>query len=100
MAAIAQFNFIAILPFADANVGRSAPAHVEQYGTRTHYTHDEATCAACITRQLIGRIDLLVNVALPPVQPAEVIASVVLPAISRDRFSATAPRAPPTQREL
>ena len=100
MAAIAQFNFIAILPFADANVGRSAPAHVEAYGTRTHYTHDEANCAACVTRQLIGRIDLLVNVSLPPVQPAELVTSVVLPAISLDRFSATAPRAPPAQREL
>lgn len=100
LSAIAQINVIAVLPFADANVGRSAPAHVEAYGTTTHYTHDEANCAACVARQLIGRAELLVHVSLPPLQPTEVVASVVLPAISLDRFSVTAPRAPPPQREL
>lgn len=100
LSAIAQFNVIAILPFADANVGRSAPAHVEAYGTKTHYTHDEANCAACVARQLFGRTDLLVNVSLPPVQPSEQVAVVVLPARSLSRFSVTTPRAPPPQREL
>ena len=100
---LAQFNFIAILPFADANVGRSAPAHVEAYGTRTHYTHDEANCAACVTRQLIGRIDLLVNVSLPPVSEAELGSARVscFPAISLDRFSGhTAPEPLRGQRGL
>jgi hypothetical protein len=39
-------------------------------------------------------------VSLPPVQPSEAVASVVLPAIALDRFSVASPRAPPLQREL
>lgn len=100
LCAIAQINVVAIVPFADSNAGRSAPAHVEPYGTTTHYTHDEANCAACVARQIIGRTELPVHVSLPFVQPTGVVASVVLPAISLDRFSVTSPRAPPAQREL
>lgn len=100
LSAIAQINVAVVLPFADANVGRSAPAHVEPYGTTTHYTHDDANCAACVVRQLVGRTELLMRVSLPPVQPSEAVASVVLPAIALDRFSVASPRAPPAQREL
>lgn len=100
LSAIAQINVVAVVPFADANVGRSAPAHVEPYGTTTHYTHDEANCAACVARQLIGRTELAVRVSLPTAHPSEAISNVVLPAISLDRFSVASPRAPPAQREL
>jgi hypothetical protein len=100
LSAIAQLNVIVVLPFADANVGRSAPAHVEAYGTTTHYTHDDANCAACVARQAMGRTVLAVRVSLPLVQPMHVSSSVVLPAIALDRFSVTSPRAPPAQREL
>ena len=100
LSAIAQLNVIVVLPFADANVGRSAPAHVEAYGTTTHYTHDDANCSACVARQLMGRTDLAMRVSLPPVQPIQVATTVALPAISLDRFSVTSPRAPPAQREL
>jgi len=100
MFALAQFDVIAIAPFADANEGRSAPAHVEAYGTTTHYAHDEATCALCVARQLIGRTELEVRLPQPTEHPSGIVASVELPAISLDRFSLASPRAPPLQREL
>ncbi|HEV7703969.1 MAG TPA: hypothetical protein VGO46_06730 [Gemmatimonadaceae bacterium] len=100
MFALAQFDIVAIVPFADANEGRSAPAHVEAYGTTSHYAHDESNCAVCVARQLIGRTQLSVRMPLPAEHPVGVMASVELPAISLDRFSVTSPRAPPLQREL
>jgi hypothetical protein len=100
MFALAQFDIIAIVPFADANEGRSAPAHVEAYGTTTHYAHDDSNCAACVARQLIGRTQLYVRMPLPAEHPVGVMASVELPAISLKRFSVASPRAPPLQREL
>ena len=50
MFALAQFDIVAVVPFADVNEGRSAPAHVEAYGTTTHYAHDESNCAVCVAR--------------------------------------------------
>jgi hypothetical protein len=100
MFALAQFHIVAIVPFADVNEGRSAPAHVEAYGTKAHYAHDESNCAVCVARQLIGRTELAVRVQLPAEHPMGVMASVELPSISLDRFSVSSPRAPPLQREL
>ena len=100
MFALAQFDLVAIVPFADANEGRSAPAHVEAYGTTSHYAHDEANCALCVARQLIGRTELEVRLPLPAEHPIGITASVELPSISLDRYSVASPRAPPAQREL
>jgi hypothetical protein len=100
MFALAQFDVVALAPFADANEGRSAPAHVEAYGTRIHYAHDEANCALCVARQLIGRASVVVRLPLPAEHPTGIIASVELPVVSLDRFSVASPRAPPLQREL
>ena len=98
--ALAQFDLVAIVPFADANEGKSAPAHVEAYGTTSHYAHDEANCALCVARQLIGRTEAEVRLPLPAEHPIGIIASVELPSISLDRYSVASPRAPPAQREL
>lgn len=100
MFALAQFDIVAVVPFADANEGKSAPSHVEAYGTTAHYSHDEANCAVCVARQLIGRTVHSMRVALPTEHPVGVVASVELPAVSLDRFSVASPRAPPAQREL
>ena len=100
MFALAQFDIVAVVPFADANEGKSAPSHVEAYGTTAHYSHDEANCAVCVARQLIGRTELAMRVALSTEHPVGIVASVELPAISLDRFSVASPRAPPAQREL
>ena len=100
MFAFAQLDLVAIVPFADANEGKSAPSHVEAYGTTAHYSHDESNCAVCVARQLVGRTQLLVRVALPTEHPVGVVARVELPSITLDRFSVSSPRAPPAQREL
>ena len=100
MFALAQFDIVAVVPFADANEGRSAPAHVEAYGTTTHYAHDESTCAVCVARQLIGRTEHAVRMPLPAEHPVGVSARVELPRVSLDRFTVASPRAPPAQREL
>ncbi len=100
MFALAQFDIVGIVPFADANEGKSAPSHVESYGTKAHYSHDEANCAVCVARQLIGRTELSMRVALPREQPRGVIASQELPSVLLDRFSVASPRAPPAQHEL
>jgi hypothetical protein len=100
MFALAQFDLMAVAPFADANEGKSAPAHVEAYGTTTHYAHDEANCPLCVARQLVGRTELEVRLPLPLEHPSGIIASVELPSISLDRYSVASPRAPPAQREL
>jgi hypothetical protein len=100
MFALAQFDIVAVVPFADANEGRSAPAHVEAYGTTAHYAHDESNCAVCVARQLIGRTELAVRLPHPAELPVGIVASIELPSISLDRFSVASPRAPPIQREL
>ncbi|MEP7086647.1 MAG: hypothetical protein ABI884_04880 [Gemmatimonadota bacterium] len=100
MFALAQFDIVAIVPFADAIEGKSAPSHVEAYGTTAHYSHDEANCAVCVARQLIGRTELSVRMAMPSEHPVGNVASIELTAISLDRFSVASPRAPPAQREL
>ena len=98
--ALAQFDLVAVVPFADANEGRSAPAHVEDYGTTAHYAHDASTCALCVARQLVGRTELQVRLPRPIERPSGIVASVELPTISLARFSLASPRAPPLQREL
>ncbi|HXY31542.1 MAG TPA: hypothetical protein VEI06_12600 [Gemmatimonadaceae bacterium] len=50
--ACAQLLVLGAAPFADSTP--SAPSHVEATGTGHHYAHDEATCAACAARQLVG----------------------------------------------
>jgi hypothetical protein len=100
MFALAQFDIVAVVPFADANEGKSAPSHVERYGTTAHYSHDEANCAVCVARQLIGRTGLLVRMSLPTEHPVGVVASVEPLAVSLDRFSVASPRAPPAPLEL
>lgn len=100
MFALAQFDIVAVAPFADANEGRSAPAHVEAYGTTTHYSHDESNCALCVARQLIGRTQLTVRLPLLAEHPTAIVARFELPSVSLGRFSVVSSRAPPAQREL
>lgn len=100
MFALAQFDLVAIVPFAEANEGRSAPAHVEAYGTTLHYSHDESNCALCVARQLIGRTELAVHLPQLAERPNGVVVRVELASVSLDRFVVVSSRAPPAQREL
>src|SRR2546430_776736 len=100
MFALAQFDLVAVVPFAEANEGRSAPAHVEAYGTTVHYAHDESNCALCVARQLIGRTQLAVRLPLLAEHPTRIVASFQLASVPLDRFAVVSSRAPPAQREL
>ncbi len=53
MATIAQLG-VAVLPLVEARNGRSAEAHMEAGGVTAHYAHNEAACAACQARSIIG----------------------------------------------
>jgi len=43
---------------------RDAYSHVETTGVQLHYSHDDATCAACVTRQILGGAE---PAELPPI---------------------------------
>jgi len=54
LAIVAQV-VVAIAPLAEERDGRMA-SHVESSGAPGHYTHNEATCAACQARSIHGTI--------------------------------------------
>ena len=80
----------------EGHQGLGAAAHVEQSGTRTHYTHDDATCAACQARSIHSATPLaaLPSFAAPTYAPAPIVGAERLPStqLSPDYN----PRAPPT----
>lgn len=45
---------VTLVPLAEGRDGRSMAAHVDASGPNSHYTHNEATCAACQARTLQG----------------------------------------------
>lgn len=52
VAMVAQL-VVAISPLAEGRDGRMA-SHVEATGAQSHYTHNDATCAACQARSIHG----------------------------------------------
>jgi hypothetical protein len=52
LATVAQL-VVAISPLAEGRDGRMA-SHVEATGAQGHYTHNDATCAACQARSIHG----------------------------------------------
>jgi hypothetical protein len=95
LVALAQLVLIAIAPFADRGIGHTTPAHVEPYGVSAHYAHDEATCQACVARQLSALVPRQAppgrgrqrTPRIPPAPPT--------PLGALRRYSQSAPRAPP-----
>jgi hypothetical protein len=45
---------MAFVPLAEGAEGRSMASHVERGGTSAHYAHNDANCAACQARTLLG----------------------------------------------
>jgi hypothetical protein len=62
LVAIAQIA-IGLPPLLEVG-GRDANPHIETKGVQLHYSHDEATCAACISRQILGGAE---PTRLPPI---------------------------------
>jgi hypothetical protein len=52
IAMVAQL-VVAVAPLAEGRDGRMA-SHVEATGAQSHYTHNDATCAACQARSIHG----------------------------------------------
>lgn len=93
--AILQIFVGAVVPFADARPSSIIGPHAEQQGGRRHYVHDEAYCAACVARHIVGTtarpsppapVASLAQI-VPPTAPMLVAATEPLPTVS--------PRAPP-----
>ena len=55
--AVAQV-LLAFAPVLEATRGSSAVAHVEEAGTSLHHAHDEASCFACIAREILSSSEL------------------------------------------
>ncbi|MEP6690669.1 MAG: hypothetical protein ABJD07_05895 [Gemmatimonadaceae bacterium] len=93
--ALAQVVAFTLAPLAEARAGRSAVAHVESTGTSLHYAHNDATCAACTARALVG--DASRQLGPAPVSAPRLV--IVPPAPASRRLAACAspscPRAPP-----
>jgi hypothetical protein len=67
--AMAAQLVVAMAPLAEGR-DRSMASHVESTGTKGHYTHNDATCAACQARSIHGTtsrpsVDLLTDVLVP-----------------------------------
>jgi hypothetical protein len=86
---------VALSPLAEGRE-RDWGSHVEADGAQQHYSHSEATCAACQARSIHGTtgrpsapLVRVRHVALAPSQRG-------VDAVSSDRFPQDNPRAPPT----
>jgi len=69
LAMVAQIG-VALAPLGEGRQGRSMSSHIEAPGAHGHYTHDEATCAACQARSIQGTtsrpaVPLLADVRVP-----------------------------------
>lgn len=96
-AVLAMFaqSVVAVLPLAEGRTARMS-SHVESNGSPSHFTHNEADCAACQARSIHA-------VSTPPVHPPlverhAVVSRASAPASvpSPDHSPQANPRAPPT----
>lgn len=62
LVAMAQM-VVGVVPLLEVG-GRGAYSHVESTGVQLHYSHDDTTCAACVTRHLLGGAE---PTQLPPI---------------------------------
>jgi len=86
---------VALSPLAEGRE-RNWGSHVEAAGARQHFSHSEATCAACQARSIHGTatrpsapVAVVRHAALAPTQPS-------VEGFSSDHYTQDNPRAPPT----
>lgn len=85
---------VALSPLAEGRE-RDWGSHVEAAGARQHFSHSEATCAACQARSIHGTTG---HASAPPirVRHAKLASSQRgIDAVSSDQFTQDNPRAPP-----
>ena len=93
--AMAAQLVVALSPLAEGRE-RSWGSHVEAAGLRQHFSHSEATCAACQARSIHGATGRI----RPPVVVVRHVALVQaqrdIEVVSTDQYPQDNPRAPPT----
>lgn len=93
VALIAQLG-VALSPLAEGRRPGMA-SHVERGGTKLHYAHDEATCAACQARSIHSAPRQPAVAPLATTEVATAVATSTVRVVDPDRFSQDNPRAPP-----
>src|SRR5512138_470156 len=86
---------VALSPLAEGRE-RDWGSHVEAAGARQHYSHSEATCAACQARSIHGTTS---RASTPPIRVRHATLTSSqrgIDAVSSDQFTQDNPRAPPT----
>ena len=85
---------VAIAPLTEGRDGRMA-SHVESQGARTHFLHDDATCAACQARSIHGTTAHTTVAVLTVGHAPSAIVRAADRAESPDGHTQQNPRAPP-----
>ena len=95
LAMVAQMG-VALAPLAEGRPGPSMSSHIEAPGAHGHYTHDEATCAACQARSIQGTTSRPALPALDNVEAPTQLSRSVDRVVSSGVHLHANPRAPPS----
>lgn len=93
--AIFAQSVVAVAPLAEGRTARMS-SHVESHGTPSHYTHNEANCAACQARSLHAAARTPDHPPTAEVQSASARPAIATIIVSADHSPQANPRAPPT----
>jgi hypothetical protein len=93
--ALAAQLAVALSPLAEGRE-RDWGSHVEAGGARLHFSHSEATCAACQARSIHGTTGRVQTPVLVVRQVASAPTQRRLEGSSTDQYPQDNPRAPPT----
>jgi hypothetical protein len=88
-------SVVAVTPLAEGRTARMS-SHVESHGTPSHFTHNEANCAACQARSLQASAPPREETALIGALTVIVAPTVAVIVASTDEHPQDNPRAPPT----
>ena len=92
--AVAAQTVVAMAPLAEGRDSRMA-SHIESSGNRTHYLHNDATCAACQARSIHGTTSHASVAILAAALAPSAIITPVDRAVSSHLHLQQNPRAPP-----
>jgi hypothetical protein len=95
MLAISAQLVVAFSPLAEGRDGRMA-SHIEARGSASHYTHSEASCAACQARSIHGTAARSPAPLIRDVIVATAVATTTTHIVSADFHLQDNSRAPPS----
>jgi hypothetical protein len=88
-------SVVAVAPLAEGRTARMS-SHVESHGTPSHFTHNEANCAACQARSLHASSPTSEHPPIPEKPAAISRPSATVLVVSAEQSPQANPRAPPT----